>query len=235
MVSISRKIYFYFDDSGVFHKNESSGCFVYAGFVFFDRETRDCAKRKYTKALKDLDGKLKLGREYKAAFLAGKHKRFLFNSVKEFQSLSMVVKLDRVYNSILSDLKSRCRFKDYVLKRGIKQTLEDAVNNRIICKEDDVELVISIDEQLTATNGYYSLQDSIKEELKYGITNFDYSKVHKPIFTGNVSVRVMYCDSSKNHLIQASDILANRIRASYCKEDVGHLREIVNHKNLTFP
>lgn len=40
-------VYFYFDDSGTFHKNEPSGYFLYAGYVFCNVNDRDIAKRKY--------------------------------------------------------------------------------------------------------------------------------------------------------------------------------------------
>ena len=45
-------VYFYFDDSGTFHKNEPSGYFLYAGYVFCNVNDRDIAKRKYINANK---------------------------------------------------------------------------------------------------------------------------------------------------------------------------------------
>ena len=51
---MGRQIYFFFDDSGVLHKNEQSGRFVYAGYVFLSREELDSAKRKYIHANKEI-------------------------------------------------------------------------------------------------------------------------------------------------------------------------------------
>ncbi len=91
-----------------------------------------------------------------------------------------------------------------------------------------------MDEQATATDGFYSLKDSIFEELKKGIVNFDYGKFHEPLFTGKVKVNVSYCNSANNYLIQASDILANRLWTSFIKENK-ELRKIPNHRCLRLP
>ncbi len=229
-----QEVIFFFDDSGVFHKNAPGHHFVYAGYVFTSRKELIDAKRKYINANKKL--KKALGRidELKAANIEPKHKRSLFNAVKDYKSIAVVVDLNRIYEYILANKKSICRYKDYVLKRCIKIVLEHFIEEGIIHKEDDISIFIYIDEQLTATNGYYDLRDSIKEELKYGIANFDYGIIHPHIFDGNVKVNIEYCDSSHNYLIQASDILANRIWSSYITDNKG-LRKIHNHTTLTFP
>lgn len=225
---------FFFDDSGVLHKNEPSGFFVYAGYVFTDRAQLDVAKRKYIHANKLIKEATKRYDELKAARLETKYKRSLFNSVKEYPMLSLVVDISKVYDHILSDKKSICRYKDYVLKRCIKQKLLDLIAEKILDPNESITITIYIDEQLTATNGYYSLRDSIMEELQYGIVNFDYGVRHSNVFNGNVSVYIHYCDSSKNYLIQASDILANRLWTSF-RTNNPKLREIEGNTLLTFP
>ena len=89
------------------------------------------------------------------------------------------------------------------------------IEDGIINKDEDITINLYIDEQLTATNGYYDLRSAIKEELQYGVINFDYGKIHSNVFNSNVDVNIHYCDSSKNYMIQASDILANRIWTSF--------------------
>lgn len=234
MIVILRKIYFFFDDSGVFHRNEPSGFFVYAGFVFTSRGELDAAKRKYICANKELKKALGVNYELKAAVLKNKHKRALFNSVSEYESLSACVELNRIYDYIIDNKKSRCRYKDYVLKLCVKRKLEDLIQTGAVKKDDDVHLFIYIDEQLTATDGYYDLRDSIQEELQHGIVNFNYGVVHEKVFTGQVTVSIPYCESKNNYLIQASDILANRIWTSYRLGKPG-LRKISGHMALTFP
>ena len=154
--------------------------------------------------------------------------------MREFESLSAAVEIKRVYDYILADKKSICRYKDYVLKICIKNKLQDLIRKGILHRDDDIDIFVYIDEQLTATNGYYDLRDSIREELRHGIVNFNYGVVHPNVFTRNVNVYIEYCESKSNYLIQASDIIANRIWTSYQVHNP-HLREIPNHTALTFP
>ncbi len=229
-----QEVIFFFDDSGVFHKNAPGNHFVYAGYVFTSRDELNDARRKYIHANKELKRTLGRTDELKAANLKPKHKRSLFNAVREYNSVAVVVDIGRIYDYILSDKKSICRYKDYVLKRCVKNKLKSLITNGIISKDEDITISIYIDEQLTATNGYYDLRDSIMEELKYGIANFDYGIRRPHVFDAEVRVNIEYCDSSHNYMIQASDILANRIWASYISENK-ELRKIGNHTTLTFP
>lgn len=227
-------VYFFFDDSGTLHRNEKSGYFVYAGYAFTNRNDLDAAKRKYINANKKLKKELKTNEELKAYGLSNKHRRALFNSVKEYDSVSCSVKIPALCK-VLYDKKSVCRYKDYVLKRCVKAMLQKFIKEGRINPSEDIELFVNVDEQQTATNGYYDLKSTIFEELKFGIQNWDYGTFHKPIFYGDVKVYVKYCDSKKNYLIQASDILANRVWNSF-RENKSHLRTgIPNHLHLTFP
>lgn len=229
-----QEVIFFFDDSGVLTKKESSGYFVYAGYVFTSRNTLNTARRKYIHANKALKKALGRNDELKAASLTTNHKRALFNAVREYESVSVTVDISQVYNHILAEKKSICRYKDYALKRCIKNKLKALIADGIISKTEKIKLHIYIDEQLTATNGYYDLKDSIKEELQYGIINFDYGVKHQNLFDSNVEVVIQYCDSRENYMIQASDILANRIWNSYRTKN-RNLRSIDNHIALTLP
>lgn len=234
MITISQEVIFFFDDSGVLHKNELSGYFVYAGYVFTNRNELDSAKRKYIHANKMLKNALCVSTELKASNLVPKHKRSLYNSVKDYRSVAAVVEISRLYNYVIENKKSICRYKDYILKRCIKNELELMITDGILSKNEDITISIYIDEQLTATNGYYDLRDSIKEELKHGIINFNYGISYPNVFDANVEVIIHYCDSSTNYMIQASDILANRIWTSY-RINNRKLRMKDNQTILTFP
>ena len=144
------------------------------------------------------------------------------------------MEISRVYDHILADKKSICRYKDYILKRCVKNKLKRLITDGHISKDEDITISIYIDEQLTATNGYYDLRDSITEELQHGIANFDYGIRHPHVFDSKVTVNIQYCDSSTNYMIQASDILANRIWTSYRTKN-RNLRLIENQTILTFP
>lgn len=154
--------------------------------------------------------------------------------MKEYDSVSCVVSLNNIYPSILKNKKAICRYKDYAIKRCVKAKLEQLISAGRISTDSDVNLLINIDQQLTATNGYYDLRDSIREELQHGIRNFDYGVFHKPLFNSEVKVEIKYCESKDNYLIQASDILANRIWNGHKANDE-NLLNIPNHLNINLP
>ena len=231
---MSQEVIFFFDDSGTLHRKEPSGYFVYAGYVFTGKEEIEAAKRKYVNANAKLKKALSRDDELKACTLKPKHRRALYNSVKCSDSVAAIVEIPKVYDSILEDKKSICRYKDYVLKRCIKSKLEQMVMEDKLSRNKDIKITVFIDEQLTATNGYYDLRDSIKEELEHGIANFDYGTRHPNVFNADVQVYIHYCNSSKNYMIQASDILANRIWTS-CRDNDPNLRKKDNQIILTFP
>ena len=235
MTTIIQRVFFFFDDSGVFHLKEQSGYFVYAGYVFTSRNELENAKRKYINANKSIKRECRLEGELKAAVLEPKHKRALFTVIKEFDSVSCAVRLRDIYPSIMSSKKAICRYKDYIIKRCVKQKIESLIQDGRINANEDIELIINIDQQLTATNGYYDLRDSIQEELQHGIQNFDYAVFHKPLFNSNVTVKIKYCESKNDYLIQASDILANRIWTGFRINKPELLGIIPNHTHLSFP
>lgn len=235
MVVISKDVYFFFDDSGVLHRNAPCNYFIYAGYVFTSRSDLDTAKRKYINANRKIRKATGSSGELKAANLTASQKRSLFNSIREYDSVSAAVDISRVYGYILNNKKSICRYKDYVLKLCIKRKLKDLIQSGVLSSSDDVNLHIYIDEQLTATNGYYDLRDSIMEELQHGIVSFNYGTVHPKVFDGEVKVSIEYCESKNNYLIQASDIIANRIWTSYRANNPELRNNIPNHLFLTFP
>lgn len=222
----------FIDDSGVFHNNEEY--FIYAGYIFLDNESKDNAKREYRSLLKEIDSELVLGKEYKATALEVKHKRALYNVLRKYHSFGLCVANNEVYDNIMSDSKSRNRYKDYALKRAIKNKVIDLISKGLINPDEKIRFNISIDEQGTATNGLYSFSESIKEEFNNGIINFNYGMIHKPILNVECDVTTHYCDSSNNYLIQAADILANRLWVSYI-HDNRKLRKVPNHRCLHLP
>lgn len=229
-----QELYFFFDDSGTLHRNEPAKKFVYAGYVFSDRESLDSAKRQYRKLVFNIKKALSREDELKASSLKPKHKRALYNVLKNEESLSVVVDISRVYERILNTTQSICRYKDYILKMVIKVKLVELIDDKTIDPKQDIKLHIFIDEQLRSTDGIYSLKESIIEELQHGIINYNYGAFHKPIFSSSVNVNLKYCESKNNYMIQACDILANRIYTSY-RDDKPELRNIPNHTRLTLP
>lgn len=180
-------------------------------------------------------GSLNRTRELKACGLNIKYKRALFNILKSYESLSVCIDLQKVHKDIMSHKKSIHRYKDYALKRCIKGKMIDLINRRLLDPNEDITLIINIDEQTTASNGYYDLSSSIYEEFISGIYNFDYGVFHKPILFGNLKVHVYYKASIHDYLIQASDIIANRIWSSYVYSNPNLRNKTGNHYYLQLP
>jgi len=232
-----QNIYIYLDDSGVLHKNSKEKYFIYAGYLFLSKDEKDNAKRKYlfaNREIKKTNGYAE-HTELKAFLLSNKHKRSLYNVLRCEQSLSASVYIPNLYSSILGDKKSICRYKDYALKRTVKNKIQYLIQQGAINPTLETSIYLNIDEQLTATNGYYSLGSSIKEELRHGIFNNDYGTLHEALFSNELTVNVRYCNSSSHYLIQASDILANKIFGIYNHDRNTEMQKISNHKHLTLP
>lgn len=227
-----QQIYFYIDDSGVLHKNEKY--FIYAGYVFLNAKDKDIAYVKYKSLSDQIRNSLHISGELKSSQIKPRHKRSLFNILKYEHSLAAYVYNDEIYDNIMENKKSRHRYKDYVLKRAIKERVVKLIELGYINPNEYVTLNIHIDEQLTSTDGYYDLEGTIYEELVNGIYNFDYNTFHQPILLGGAKIKVKFLDSKDDYLIQASDILANRFRASFVLNNP-RLRMKPNHCDLHFP
>lgn len=229
-----QKLFVFVDDSGHLHRNEDCGWFVYAGYIFNSRETLEVSKRKYVNANRKIKTATGRSDELKAYGLSLIHRRALFNSIRECESFSAAVEICRLRDTILDDKKSICRYKDYMLKRALKHKLQELIGRGRVSRSSATELFFNIDEQLTATDGYYNLESSILEEFRYGIRNWDYGTTHPNLFDNTLTVNLKYCESKNNYLVQASDILANRIWSSY-RTGNESLLNIPNHTHLILP
>ena len=230
-----QEIFFYLDDSGVLHKNAEERYFVYAGYVFMSKKEKDSALAKYRWAVRQLrKNDVERDGEIKAFRAKVKSKRFLVSQLKDFESLSCIVDKSRVYDSILGAKRSIHRYKDYCIKRAAKAKLEDLICRGIIDPTLTTKVRFFIDNQPTSTDGIYNLKESIREELKNGIANFDYGSMYPPIFMGELEICTTFCDSRRHYLIQASDILANNIfiRKNYNAE-VFHKQK--HHTEILLP
>lgn len=222
----------YLDDSGVFTPGDKSKFFVYGGYSFTNDRDRLTAKGVYKGRVLQIKRSLGLSSsdELKAAILTARHKRSLFDILKYYNSIDCAVKIEKVFPSILENKLSIHRYKDYALKRLVKAELVRLISAGQVDPFKPAILRVYIDQQHTSTDGYYTLAESISEELNYGIHNFDYDVFHAPIFKAPVSVKIEFCDSKHNYLIQASDILANRVFTAY-NFNLPHLMKNIPHHN----
>ena len=203
-------IFIYADESGVFDVVHND-YYVFAWVLCLGKEARDNISRKFVRAERDLRCCTKYNgcKELKAAKLKPKDKMSLYRSLNSVYRGSVVIKQQYVNKNIFGTKKTKQRFLDYALKRGIKSHLLALVENGILAGSDIDNIFFALDEHTTATDGKYELREALIEELKYGTFNYTYQKFFRPPFPGIENINLKYCDSTRKTLIRAADIVAN--------------------------
>ena len=212
-------IYISLDDSGKLNKNEDV-C-VYAGMVFLSKKEKDKFITKYKAIVseikckyckKSIDSCNKSCPELKHNNLDAKHLRRLIGLVKKYYAVGCLIDNQKVYDRILESKAARGRYSDYVIRRTVKSLFQKLIREGKINPYKPVKLIINMDEQTTKSNGYYSLEEGIYEELKNGIRNYDYGFKPNPILFSDFDLKLMYQHSDKSYVIQAADLVAGTIR-----------------------
>lgn len=230
---VKQKIHLFIDDSGRLEKN--SNYFVYAGHCFIGDSPKNKAKGQYKKLVHQIAEANNFEFELKASNLENmNHRSSLYRILQNEISFDVSMKVSNLKEYILADKKSRQRFKDYAIRRVVKKLFQHLITQNLIDPNQDIELHINIDQQGFATNGLYGLGDGVFEELHEGIYNFNYEKFYSPILNADFSVYTRSCVSENDYLIQAADILANRVWNSYVHNRLP-LRTIPNHIHLWLP
>lgn len=205
-------IFVYSDESGVFDQVHND-YFVFGGLLFLSKEERDICSRMYSKAENDIRNsrKYESGHELKACFVNNKDKGKLFRSLNRFYKFGVIIDQKRVYPNIFANKKTKQRYLDYAYKMAVKYCLVRLINKGIINNKAEINMYFYMDEHTTATDGRYELKESLEEEFKIGIMNFEYNTFHKPIFSNLHTLSLTFYDSKDNSLIRAADIIANKI------------------------
>lgn len=214
-----QNVFINMDDSGVLHRNDKY-C-VYGGIVFTDKKEMDAFRRKYKKALSQINCKYcRENREnckhncpeIKDSNIKGNHKRWLFNMIKKEQAFAVIIDNAMVNDSIMMSKSSRGRYRDYAQRLIIRRVIAYLIKEGRICPDLPVNLVIRIDQQATTTDVDRKFVMDIERELVVGMKNFDYNMKHKPILFADIDIDLKYVVSSTNTLIQASDFIAGETR-----------------------
>ena len=205
-------IYVYSDESGVLDKAHNE-YFVFGGLVFLDKEDRETMIRKYAAAEKNIrkGGRYVKKAELKASVIKAEDKRKLYRLLKGCYKFATVIEQKSVLDSIMSNKKSKQRFLDFAYKIGVKRLLQRLIAEGEIVPEEVQNIYFYVDEHTTATNGVYELKESLEEEFKNGIHNWNFSQFFPPIFPKMGAVELNYCNSETVTLVRAADIVANRI------------------------
>ena len=188
-----QEIYINLDDSGKLSSKEDIS--VYGGVVFLSKKEKDKFITQYKKIINEVKCEYcKICNhacpEIKNTNIKPEHKRWLMNYIKNYFVVGLIIENKKVYEEILKSLIKEGKIDPY----------------------KPVKIVLNIDQQSTKSNGYYNLRDGILEELKYGISAYNYSVKRKKIVYSDLDILVTYQVSAKSYVIQAADLLAGTIR-----------------------
>lgn len=207
------------DDSGVLHPNDK--CCIYGGIVFTNKLEQENFGRKYKSILNkikcsycrsDMSRCSHICPEIKDTNIKTQHKRWLWNLIKKETCFAVIIDNKRVNTSIMNDKESRGRYRDYTQRIIIKMVIDKLIKDGKIDPNSPVKLIIRIDQQATATNTNRAFVKDIEKELKVGMINLEYNKIHKPILFSILNIDLMYVLSHKHISIQASDFIAGETR-----------------------
>lgn len=232
-------IYINMDDSGRLVNGEpDEQVFVYGGVFFLSLHEQENFSRQYKALVNTIKSKyckgfLKNGNlmeshctthyykncqyscpELKSNMLEPKDRRRLLNFIKKYDTSVAVVSNLKLKDYIFDSKASKGRYKDYIIKREVKRIVENLISQNRINSKEPVKLILNLDEQSTVSNGYYDLKSSIKEELQFGVMNYDYGISFPPILS-SVEVELKYKNSYFNFPVQAADLLVGEVRHCY--------------------
>lgn len=205
---MQQELYINLDDSGKLTPKEAVS--VYGGIVFFSKSEKDKFINIYRSIINDI--KSHYDGEIKSINIKPGHKRRIINFIKKYYVTCVVFENKHVYPIIINNKASKGRFIDYGIKIMIKELILSLVSKDIIDVNKDLKIIINIDEQTTKSNGYYNLKESLYEELKFGIHNYNYGGVFKPVMKKKIIIYVCYRDSKYSVVIQAADLIAGQVR-----------------------
>lgn len=213
-----QEIYINLDDSGKLTTKEAIS--VYGGLVFFSKNEKDkfitqyrsiinSMKCKYCDHTDKCDNKCP---EIKNTNIKPADKRRMMNYIKKYFVVALVINNEHVYDHIINNKAARGRFTDYAIRRMIKELVKRLIRFGKVDPNKPLRLIINIDQQTTKSNGYYTLQDGIIEELKYGIINYNYGNTFAPTVFNELDLSLNYQESKGSYVVQAADLLAGTIR-----------------------
>lgn len=205
-------IFVFSDESGVFDHLHNS-VFVFGGVVFFSKEEKDVATRKYIHAERVLRGSAQYANlpELKATALNLSSRGKMFRTMSRYQRFGIIIHQERLLARIFQSKKDKQRYLDYAYKIGLKRLFEGLIEKGKIVPEEVKNITVCVDEHTTATNGRYELREALEQEFKHGTYNATYSRYFPPIFNHLNKVSVSFLNSENVPLIRAADMIANRI------------------------
>lgn len=175
------------DDSGKLTKKERYSLF--AGVIFLSSEEKMEFSNKYRNIMNSIKCDYcnenkpcsKNCVEVKSYTIKKSDRRRIMNLCKKYKIFALIINNDTIYDSIMESKASKGRYTDFTQRLTIKLIIKQLIKEGLIDPNINLKLIINIDQQSTKSNGYYSLKDGIYEELKHGISNYNYGIHRKPI------------------------------------------------------
>ncbi len=229
-------IYVYSDESGVFDKVHND-IYVYGGIILLGSSDKDNWSHLYSKAEKDLRKRRNASRnfELKASNVTNREKGKLYRSLNNCHKFSVTIYEQKVLDRIFQSKKDKQRYLDYAYKISVKRAFESLISSGILIPSSVERIEFNVDEHTTATNGKYELQQTLEQEFRFGIYNQSYDRFFPPIFPGVKSVSLNYCNSAKNLLVRAADIVANRVYHLSLEEDLEKIKSLSHMNHIIMP
>lgn len=206
-------IYVYSDESGVLDKQHNR-YYVFGGLIFLSGDDRDMCSRKFIAAERNirLSEKIESNIEVKACNIRPKSKNKLYGVLKSEERFGVIINQKKlIKDELFSNKKSKQRYLDWAYKMAVKTKFQEMISQGILDPQKVESISFLVDEHSTATDGWYELRESLEKEFKIGMWNFDYMTFYKPLFPSVKSLNLQYCNSTKNTLVRAADIVANHI------------------------
>lgn len=204
-------LYVYSDESG--WVNNTRPYFVYGGLILLSAEEKSNAETIYKSCEDILKKTVLIGRkrEIKASGISDYCKDLLFNSMRRFFKFGVIIDNRKLNPRILNYKKHRQRFIEYAFRAGVKNAVETLVKKKRIKKTQIENMHFFADNHPSAINTVYEMNEELEKEYKRGCFSAGYTEYKPPFFRNIKSVNMTFCDSQRNLLIRASDIIANTL------------------------
>lgn len=228
---MKQTIYMAIDDSGNLLQDK---IMTFGGIIFFNNEELNKFEKEYQIIVNKYKNrykkllKINSAIELKSCYLKKKHLQVFMNNLSKYELMSIAIDTTKIYKSILNSKKSKGRYLDYAIKMMIKNTVKDLIKEKKINQNKELELIIYIDQSSYKSNGFYSLEKSIYQELKYGMTNIGKNSKFKNLINNKLTVRVIFKNSLLSYPVQAADLIAGYTRKSIVNKCDNNLKRI-NH------
>ena len=229
-------IYVYSDESGIFDKIHND-IFVFGGIILLGSSEKEKWSHLYAHAEASMRSRKGVSKDYelKSSNITNTEKGKLYRSLNGCHKFSVTIIEQKVLDQIFRSKKDKQRYLDYAYKIAVKRAFESLIEIGYISPLSVESIFFNTDEHTTATNGKYELCQALETEFKNGTYNLTYDRFFPPIFPSVKSVSVNYCNSAKNLLVRAADVVANRIYHLSVADNYDRIAQLQNMNHIILP